>query len=390
MKMGKGSGLEWAIVAENILTGKGFVFNFYGTEVPRYAFFPPFYPYFLAMCKSVSPAHWFGLVQFIQGTFFALGAVWIRRLAAKFLRANLASLAGYAVALWPPLAFYSILLTPACFNAAVIPGLLLLLDAAVRRPGFWRSARAGTAYGLLAYSLPSFLGSIVLLPLVLRRTRLSWARALSVSAQVFLFAMLALAPWTIRNAIVLRGFVPVSSNLGFNLAGSNNERASYNYNVFCVAGRAQRELISRNEIGTIDEAGYDRRLLAQGLNYMFKHPIETAERNATRTVYLWWTNPNYRMRDCIIMIVLMSLTLPLFIVGLVVSSKAPCIGVRSLLYAVFTWQTLLYMNFVARGRYSLELHPLMIMFAVLGAGAIVKRHGERRGNARLDLRQARV
>ena len=95
------------------------------------------------------------------------------------------------------LAIYSIRLTPACFHGAVIPGLLLLLDGTVRRPGFWRSARAGTVYGLLAYSLPSFLASI-------------------------------------------------------------------------------------------DEAGFDRRLLWQGLNYMLKHPLQTAERSFTRALLHVW------------------------------------------------------------------------------------------------------
>ena len=390
LKGEQGSGLEWSIVAENILAGKGFVFNFYGTDIPRYAFFPPFYPYFLTLCKTLSPAHWVGLVQSIQGIFFALGAVWTRRLAARFLRADLALLSGYAVALWPPLAIYSIRLTPACFHAAVIPGLLLLLDGTVRRPGFWRSARAGTVYGLLAYSLPSFLGSIVFLPFVLRRMRLNWPRALSTSAQVLLVAVLAISPWTIRNGIVLRGFVPVATNLGFNLAGSHNAYASSSYNVLCPGGPVQAELINRNELASIDEAGFDRRLLWQGLNYMLKHPLQTAERSFTRAFFFWWTNPNimsYSFREGVAIIVLMSLLLPLFLAGLVVSTRLPRGSVRLLLYAVFIWQTLFYMNFAVRGRYSLELYPLMIVFAVLGAGAIAERLRDRRGRRQTGRRQ---
>jgi len=83
----------------------------------------------------------------------------------------------------------------------------------------------------------------------------------------------------------------------------------------------------------------------------------------------------------------MSLLLPLFLAGLVVSTRLPRGSVRLLLYAVFIWQTLFYMNFAVRGRYSLELYPLMIVFAVLGAGAIAERLRDRRGRHQTGRRQ---
>jgi hypothetical protein len=376
----QGSGLEWAVVANNILAGKGFVFLFYGTEVPRYAFFPPFYPYFLALSKTLLPDHWVGLVQLFQGILFAFGAVWTRRLAARFVRADLAWLAGYAAALWPPLLIYSTRLTPASFHAAIIPGLLLLLDGAVRQPGFWRAARAGVVYGLLGYSLPSFLGSIVLLPFGLRRMRFGWPRALAITAQVLLVALLILSPWTIRNALVLHSFVPVATNLGFNLAGSHNAYASSSYNVLCLGGPVAAELINHKELATMNEGSFDRRLLRQGLTYMLRHPLQTLQRGLTRVLFLWWTNPNIRLysfREGLAIMILMSLLLPLFLLGLAVSLRMPLGAVRLLCYCVFIWQTLFYMNFAIRGRYGLEVYPLMIIFGVLGVGAIAARAGSR-------------
>ena len=377
----QGSGVEWALVAQNILAGKGFVFNFYGTEIPRHAFFPPFYPYFLAFSKTLLPTHWVGFVQLTQGVFFALGIVWARRLAARFVRADLSWLAGYVVAVWPPLAIYSTRLTPACFHAAVIPGLLLLLDGAVRRPGFWRAARAGAVYGFLSYSLPSFLGSIVLLPFALRWTRLGWLRSLAVIGQILLVAMLVLSPWTIRNAVVLHSFVPVATNLGFNLAGSHNAYASSSYNVLCLGGEVEGKLVNHAELATMNEASFDRKLLRQGLSYMLHNPLQTAQRSLTRALFLWWTNPNvmsYSFLEGVAIIILMSFLLPLFLLGVTVSLRLPCNNPLFLIYCVFIWQTFFYVNFAVRGRYSLELHPLMIIFAILGSAAIVEWFRRRR------------
>lgn len=377
----QGSGLEWAVVANNILAGKGFVFDFYGTNVPRYAFFPPFYPYFLAASRTLSASHWVELVQLIQGVFFALGAIWTRRLAARLMRADLAWIAGYAVALWPPLVIYSTRLTPACFHAAIIPLLLLLLDNAVRMPRLWRTAGAGVAFGLLGYSLPSFLGTLVLLPLGLRRMRLSWSRSFAFTGEILLVAMVVLSPWTIRNALVLRSFVPVATNLGFNLAGSHNQYASSSYNVLCLGGRIQAELINLNELATVNEAAFDRKLLGQGLSYMLHHPLQTGKRDLTRAFFFWWANPDirlYNFREGLAIMVLMTLLLPFSLFGLGVSLRSPRESLHVLIYCVLVWQTLFYMNFAIRGRYSLELYPLMIVFGVLGAGTITQWLAKRR------------
>jgi len=371
----QGSGLEWAIVARNILVGKGFVFNFYGTQIPRYAFFPPFYPYFLAFAKSLSPSHWVGLVQLVQGVFFAFGAVWVRRLSGRFLRDDLALFAGYLAAVWPPLVIYSIRLTPACFHAAAIPGLLLLLDAAMRRPAFWRSSLAGAGYGLLAYSLPSFLGSLLLLPLASGLGRTGWRRGLLVTVQIFAVALLVLSPWTARNFRVLHRFVPVATNIGFNLFGSQNAYASSSYNVLCLGDTTEARLVDYAELAATNEADFDGKMLRRGISYMLDNPIQTAERSLTRILFLWWANPHvagYNFVEGISIIILMSFLLPLFLLGLFASFRFPCKDSLFLVYCVLAWQTLFYMNFAVRGRYSLELYPLMIMFAMPGCGVIVE------------------
>jgi len=47
--------------------------------------------------------------------------------------------------------------------------------------------------------------------------------------------------------------------------------------------------------------------------------------------------------------------------------------VSSILYAVFLWQSLFYMNFAIRGRYAMPMYPLVLIVAVLGVGVVVRR-----------------
>ncbi len=111
------TGLELGRLSDNILAGRGFTWEFYGTDVPRTSFFPPFYPAFLALLKATfGQDSWVPAMQVIQAFPSAATAVLARRLAAVLFGRGessamsvwpspriLALAAGYAVAFWPPL-----------------------------------------------------------------------------------------------------------------------------------------------------------------------------------------------------------------------------------------------------------------------------------------------
>ncbi|MCP4547998.1 MAG: hypothetical protein GY835_16155 [bacterium] len=372
----QGSGVEWNEIADNILAGKGYLYPFYGTDIPRQALFPPFYPGFLALMKTCGGSHWIALLQLVQSVVFAGGAVCVRRLAARLYGDKLSWFAGYLVIFWPPLLIYSARLSPSVFNAALIPALLLLLDRARQTGRLKYPLVAGAGWGLLAYSLPAFLSALPFLGLGLKRAGLTWRRALLLPTIVLLTALLTLSPWIIRNAVVLGDFVPVSSNIGLNLAGSNNPYASTSYNTLCEAGPRCAEIIDYDAIETVSEGEFDRQLLRYGLRYMVEHPGQTAVRCLTRAACYWSGNPTviiYNFRDGLASIILMSLLLPLFITGLVVAIRKPAGEVRHLVFAVFIWATLFYMNFAVRGRYILDIQPLMLVFGVLGFATLFDR-----------------
>ena len=66
-------------------------------------------------------------------------------------------------------------------------------------------------------------GMILLVPLAL----IMWAprRSLGPPAVLVAVALLTVAPWTIRNAVELHAFVPVTTQFGSALAGTYNDEA---------------------------------------------------------------------------------------------------------------------------------------------------------------------
>ena len=119
-------------------------------------------------------------------------------------------------------------------------------------------------------------GGLLAIPLALLvwtgRPRLR-PRALAAPAALIVAAFLTVAPWTIRNAVVMDAFIPVSDNSGYTLAGTYN-RTSANDAHYRAGWRpaeldpANARLIARSS-GELDEA---RRLGRSAREYMRDHP----------------------------------------------------------------------------------------------------------------------
>lgn len=97
--------------------------------------------------------------------------------------------------------------------------LLTALYVLVRRPwpragpSLGRCAGAGVLVGFGTLVRPTGLALVVLLPLALIATRVSWKRALGLGAVLACGAAVVIAPWTIRNLVVLGEPIAVSTGV---------------------------------------------------------------------------------------------------------------------------------------------------------------------------------
>ncbi len=218
-----------------------------GTARGEAYFMTPLYPYFLAAIYRL-----FGrdllLVRMIQAGLGSLSAVLIFYIGRDVFRRSVGVLSGLVAATYGALIFYdgSILLTPILVLLNVLALYLLIRADAVDRPAAY--ALAGLALGLAAVGraaallfLPAalvwvWLGSRTVSAGVPRdrgksargrgRRSVSGGRA---AALVLTGVLIVLTPVAVRNYVVSRDFVLVTSNGGLNFYVGNSEKATGGY-----------------------------------------------------------------------------------------------------------------------------------------------------------------
>jgi 4-amino-4-deoxy-L-arabinose transferase-like glycosyltransferase len=191
----------------------------------RSAFRPPGYPYYLGAVYAatggrVHPAR---LSQALLG---AIMVALIGLLGWRLWGRRVGVVALTVAAVFPPL----ILIDTALLSESLF--LPLELGAVLAALEYWRAPQkhrwvvlAGVLVGLASLTRP--VGLLLLIPvgslvLVRRTGRRSSPFGPAVLA---LAAVVTIAPWTIRNALVLHAFVPISTDDGFTLAATYNDRS---------------------------------------------------------------------------------------------------------------------------------------------------------------------
>ena len=216
-----------------------------GTRGPT-ALFPPAYPYFLAAVdlldgqpSDLKAAAGPGRVsQAILGTLTVglIGLVALEAFGGEAALVALVLAAVYPVLIETSAVLLAENLMIALVLAAVYCGLRLRRAA---HPYRW-IALSGVLTGLAALTHQNAL--VLLPPLALAawsssRTRATRTRGLAVLA---LATALTVAPWTIRNAVELRSFIPISDQAGETVFGTYNPVSAANTRVAVQVVAAQR------------------------------------------------------------------------------------------------------------------------------------------------------
>jgi len=122
----------------------------------------------------------------------------------------------FAVAIYPAFLEYQGMLMSEPPAAMLLSGSVLAMLWAAARPGRAAWLLPGVLLGATAMVRPEYLGVTLLLGVVVFASgaRAEWRRSLAQAALLFAGALLVIAPWTIRNAIALDRFVPISTGGG--------------------------------------------------------------------------------------------------------------------------------------------------------------------------------
>jgi len=218
----------YAAIAGNLEGGSGFTTGPGATQPSSN--YSPGLPLFVAGIYEVSGGvheQFARLVLALIGTLSVLFAYLIgRRLARPPTNPPLLSEVGWwgvapaligalAVAIYPALLEYQGMLMSEPLAATLLSGGVLAALWAWDG-GRWRWLLPGVLLGALALTRPEYLAIAVLVMLVvfLREARGDWRASLARAAIFLLGLVVIVAPWTVRNAVALDRFVPISTGGG--------------------------------------------------------------------------------------------------------------------------------------------------------------------------------
>ncbi|HLY50236.1 MAG TPA: glycosyltransferase family 39 protein [Solirubrobacteraceae bacterium] len=256
-----------------------------GTHGPS-AYFPPGFPYLLAAVDLIDghPVRRGPAIHPARLSQAALGTVTVAMVglvAEEALGALTGLIALVLAAIYPVLIELSaILVAENLFTPFVLGSTWAMLRAGRSAHPYRWIAAAGVLTGLA--TLTHFNGVVLILPLAFAAWRLrrtvgaDLARPLAGPALLLFAAAVTVAPWTIRNAVELHRFVPVSDETGITLVGTYNPasaanpRVPYKWRIYYgIPG--ERGLIRRSS--HLSEPALGAELQSQALRYIGKHPL---------------------------------------------------------------------------------------------------------------------
>ncbi len=281
--------LDYNRIARSISSGHGFGNTVLAPARGPSAFRPPLYPALLAAVYFVVGYHIVAARLFtaMVSTAFVpvLGALgW--QLGGR--RVGLVTV--YLVAIYPPfiMAGYG-LQYEVLYLTLVTLALLAALKWRDHPQRSWLLAAAGVCTGLTVLCRET--GVLALLPiwaLILQRSKsTSWRLVLGRGLGVTACAAIVVIPWTIRNAVTMHQFIPVSDSAGWAIGGQYNPTvASDNLDLWVIPDLDPSTVRRVDALGpSPTEPQLIGAVQAEGVSYIEAHPafpLEVAWDNTVR------------------------------------------------------------------------------------------------------------
>ena len=257
------------------------------------AYRPPAYPALVAAVYAVAGEEAPPAARALSALLGTIAVALTGLIAWRIWGRRVGTIALAVAAVAPPMVVLSTaLISEALFVPLVLGAVATALEAR-RSPHPLRWAIAtGVLLGLAELTRTN--AALLVIPLSVA----VWSRRRSPLAPVALVlaAVLTVAPWTIRNALVLHAFVPVSTEVGYTLAGTydNASRADQHWpgvwkEVEHGASREYSPIVWDATMDRWSELEFGNRLQAAALADIRDHPaypLEVAGWNALRMFHI--------------------------------------------------------------------------------------------------------
>jgi hypothetical protein len=253
-------------LTQSLASGNGFAF---GPDATAYR--PPGYPFLLLPVHLLTGGSVFAMR--LVGVLCLAGAVWFGYLLARRTTPLAGALAAVVTAVYPLFVYTANALYPQ------IPALLLLLmmvEFGLRARDRWPWAIwAGLAGGFLTITVPSFAPTLILLALFM-----GWKARKAIAVLIVAAAVIP-GLWCVRNAVVMRAFIPVSTNNGVNLLLGNNPDATGSSGTSVDVAAYENQAKAQK----LDEVQIDHFYSAQAVDWITAHPGQAAGLYAAKVAH---------------------------------------------------------------------------------------------------------
>jgi 4-amino-4-deoxy-L-arabinose transferase-like glycosyltransferase len=278
--------VDYDVHARSIAQGNGFSKTLaHGRPT---AFRPPGYPYLLGAAYHVfgadrEPTHDRVHVARIAQAFIGTALVALVGVVAAQLWGSIAALValGLAAVYLPFILVGGAVMSEPLFDVFMLASVAAALAYRRSRHRYRWALLAGVLGGLATLTRAQALILLVPLAIAVWDGRPWRARAaLGPPLVLVLAALLTIAPWTVRNAVELHAFVPVSTQFGSALAGTYNDAAradTQNPAAWQGLRHVPDYAYLFNRVRETPEATLEKELRSASLHYIGEHPTYVAK-----------------------------------------------------------------------------------------------------------------
>jgi hypothetical protein len=326
---------------------------------------PPGYPFVLSALYLVveSPL----AAKLVNAVALGLTAFLLSRLAASLGNGIAGRLAPLLVLGYPLFAYTASTLYPQTLGTLLLVAVIGLLFAP---EASWKKAvSAGLLFGFLVLMIPAFMLWVPLLPAYRALTDWRGGQPWLRRAGVFLAASaVVVAPWTVRNYVQFKTFLPVSANAGGNLLLGNSPNTSPDSGVNVDISEYERQGKGLNEVEQ------DKFYRGCAVAYMKAHPGPALKLYAQKVLgyftfhnRLHTSSENSTFRDAVLFVTYYPL-LALALARLLLRRRYPLSSPEWFLYFLYFGNALLSAIFFTRIRFRVPLDALLVVLVAVFIG----------------------
>ncbi|MEK6645267.1 MAG: glycosyltransferase family 39 protein [Candidatus Firestonebacteria bacterium] len=383
-----GDAFEYDTIAVNIVQGNGFSMDSCNPTAIR----GPVYPYLIATIYKIF-GHSYLAVRMFQVLISVLSCFLVYKISKAIFEitenANytekIAIASSFLFALYPSFIIYTgMIYTETLFIFLLLFSMFCLIQV-FKADKFWLwMILSGISLGFTSLCrtttilFPIFLIAIIYLYNLFKKDLVFKKVILMKILLVFILSILTIVPWTIRNDVAFKKFIPVMTRVGQNLWGGNYIPYDGYWDVW--TNKVSREEFT-NTMNTITKGYYgidaDEILLREGIKNIIQNPWGTFLLGLKK-MYRFWIFPvgsgfiaekGLSLLSKIIMIP----HIIILIFGGIGMYFGMCKNKLSmLLVAIIFYYTFAHTVFLVVPRYHLPIMPYVLIFAVYGVYKIIK------------------